>query len=118
MEPRPSSSNVWLGRTGVSQMKESAIESMLVQEVEARGGLCQKITHPGRRGCPDRLVTWPDGTMQLVELKRPKGGKVSAAQTLDHRARARRNVFVYILCTQDAVMAYLAAMKYHWNLVV
>lgn len=78
-------------------MKESAIENYLVMRVEQKGGLCQKITHPGRRGCPDRLVTWPNGEMYLVELKRPKGGKLSLSQVNDHRRRRARGVYVHVI---------------------
>ncbi len=88
-------------------MKESTVEEYLVQRVEQKGGLCQKITHPGRRGCPDRLVTWRDGRMFLVELKRPKGGKLSLSQVNDHRQRRSRGVFVHVLNTPEQVDSFI-----------
>ena len=87
-------------------MKESAIERYLRERVEALGGLCEKFTSPGRRGAPDRLVTWPDGRMDLVEMKAPRG-RLSFAQNHDHARRAERGVRVYVLYSKTDVDRYL-----------
>lgn len=50
-------------------MRESQIESRLVQGVKARGGLCLKFTSPGTPGVPDRIVITPTGRVCFVELK-------------------------------------------------
>ena len=55
-------------------MREKLIESALVREVEARGGLCLKFVSPGRRGVPDRICLFPGGRVVFVELKQ-KGKK-------------------------------------------
>jgi hypothetical protein len=57
-------------------VKEVVVERSLRRQVEARGGLCLKVTTLGRRGFPDRLVILP-GRMVLVELKRPRGSRLS-----------------------------------------
>jgi hypothetical protein len=59
---------------------EKDIERRLRREVEACGGLCLKWVCPGWAGVPDRLVLLPGGRIIFVELKRPKGGVVSALQ--------------------------------------
>lgn len=43
-------------------------------------GLCLKWVCPGFAGVPDRIVLLPGGRIVFVELKKPKGGKVSKLQ--------------------------------------
>ncbi len=77
-------------------MKESVIERYLVQEVEKRGGLCEKFVSPGRRSVPDRIITWPFGVVHFVELKAP--GKVPRIDQLrDHARRRALGVRVFII---------------------
>jgi hypothetical protein len=60
-------------------MRESAVENELCRRVAARGGLCLKVQTIGRRGFFDRIVVLP-GRVIFVELKRPRGGRLSAHQ--------------------------------------
>ncbi len=71
------------------RLAEWEIERHLCRLVRAAGGLCEKFVSPLRQGVPDRLITWPDGRMQLVELKTSRG-IVRRAQLLDHAMRAKR----------------------------
>lgn len=59
---------------------EKDIERRLVRKVESRGGMCLKWVCPGWSGVPDRVVLLPEGRIVFVELKRPKGGRMSAVQ--------------------------------------
>ena len=59
---------------------EKEIEQKLKKMVESHGGLCLKWVCPGWAGVPDRIVLLPGGRVVFVELKRPKGGKVSKLQ--------------------------------------
>jgi len=59
---------------------ESAVERELQMRVEALGGLCIKTAAIGRRGFFDRVVVLPGGRVWFVELKRPKGGRISPHQ--------------------------------------
>lgn len=86
-------------------MREVRIENELRRGVRLFGGLVEKHVSPGRRGVPDDLVTWPDGVMQLVETKAPKG-KLSTAQERDHKRRARYGVRVFVLWTIQHVHEY------------
>lgn len=94
-------------------MREAAVEKHLRERVEAVGGLCEKHVSPGRRGVPDRLVTWPDGCMQLVETKAPDG-VVKGHQQRDHARRARRRVYVRVTYTKQDVDDYMTREVFHY----
>lgn len=52
-------------------MLERHIEQKLRSAVKAKGGLALKFISPGMVGVPDRIVLWPDGRVDFVELKAP-----------------------------------------------
>lgn len=82
-------------------MRESKIEKALVKRVRAVGGDVRKVTWPGRRGAPDRLVMLPGRNPVLVELKAPKG-RLSKLQEREHAAL--RNWFVvHVVWSLDAL---------------
>lgn len=65
----------------MSSTLEKEIERKLKILVEGKlGGLCLKWVCPGWSGVPDRILLLPGGKVYFVELKRPKGGKVSELQ--------------------------------------
>lgn len=51
-------------------MKESAIETYLINRVAALGGFTRKVTYQGRTGAPDRWCFFPNGLLLIIELKR------------------------------------------------
>ena len=59
---------------------EKEIEQKLVSLIKHHGGLCLKWVCPGWAGVPDRIVLLPGGRIVFVELKRPKGGRLSKMQ--------------------------------------
>ena len=59
---------------------EREIETKLRLMVVRAGGKCLKWVCPGWSGVPDRIVLLPRGCIVFVELKRPKGSKVSELQ--------------------------------------
>jgi hypothetical protein len=59
--------------------KEKPVEAELRRRVQERGGICEKVVSLGRRGFPDRLCIGPREIV-FVEVKRPKGGKLSQNQ--------------------------------------
>lgn len=77
--------------------RESKVERELRDRIEANGGECIKVTVIGRRGFFDRLVTLPGGRVILVEVKRPKGGRVAPHQMLWHERFAELGVAVAIV---------------------
>jgi hypothetical protein len=110
-------------------VRETAVEKYLVEQVEARGGLCEKHVSPGRKGVPDRLVSWPGGysdwriehwpplitrdsshffaMMDLVETKAPLG-RLSGPQRRDHARRGALGIPVYVVWTKAHVDEYIA----------
>lgn len=71
-------------RTVKPNSKEIKIEAELVVRVRLAGGVCHKLMTPGRRGQVDRLVLLPGPRIVFVELKRPRGGRVSPHQKAWH----------------------------------
>lgn len=59
---------------------EKEIEQKLVKTVKARGGYCLKWVCPGWSGVPDRIILLPGARVIFCEVKRPKGGRLSALQ--------------------------------------
>lgn len=55
----------------VVQPLEKEIEAYFVRRVKAAGGWAIKFQSAGNSGVPDRIVFWPDGSIEFVELKRP-----------------------------------------------
>ena len=55
----------------MAYIREVIIEKALVTETERRGGLAYKLTVPGRRNVPDRLLLLPGGRVIFVECKAP-----------------------------------------------
>lgn len=92
------------------EIGRNGVEQYLRDRVIAFGGLCEKHTSPGRKGVPDELVTWPDGTMHLVETKAPDG-VLDGAQIRDHQRRKHCGVYVFVLWDKDEVDQYMYANR-------
>ncbi len=63
-------------------MKEAEIENYFVWTVERMGGKAYKFKSPNNRGVSDRIAALFNGSTWFVELKRPKGGKLSPLQVI------------------------------------
>jgi hypothetical protein len=61
-------------------VKERVIEQQLVAGVQALGGVCLKVGIIGRRGFFDRICVLPGGRVLFVELKRPRGSRITPHQ--------------------------------------
>ncbi len=82
-------------------VSELSIENYLIRKVTAAGGAQIKIEQ--RRHWPDRLVILPFKDAKLVELKKPKGGRLSAGQKELHRQLQLIGMHVYVLWTKEDV---------------
>lgn len=82
---------------------EEHVEKYLVKRVEARGGRTKKIVAAGDNHWPDRLVADPELGLFLVELKRPKGGRLSEGQKVLIGALRDMGIRVEVLWTKEQV---------------
>lgn len=85
--------------------REREDERLLAFEVQARGGLVEKMA-PTRRGVPDRLVLLR-GRAHLIEMK-TRRGRLSPWQIRWHEAAERAGVMVTTLYGADEVRQWLA----------
>lgn len=83
-------------------VREHLIEAQLVKLCKARGWLCWKLTSPGVRGVPDRLVLRQGCSAEFVEVKAP-GEKPTPQQERRHAELRALGFMVSVLDSQDAV---------------
>jgi hypothetical protein len=67
--------------------REAPLEDLLLQAVNAEGGLCLKMNAALYRGIPDRLLLLPGRRLQFVELKADDG------RPSVHQIRFRETLF-------------------------
>jgi hypothetical protein len=91
--------------------RESAVEDYFVLAVEGRGGRAEKFKIPGRNAAPDRLVLWPGGRAQFVELKRADTF-ATPAQERDHARRRAMGFRVDVLGTFEDVDRWIRLHSY------
>lgn len=91
--------------------RENKVEKHLVDEIEALGGRCLKWVCPGHSGVPDRVVLLPHGRIYFIELKRPKGGKVSALQKKWQEWLRTLGFEAYVLWTREEVNEFIRYVK-------
>lgn len=85
---------------------EKQVERRLVEGVKRLGGKSYKWVSPGNVGVPDRIVVWPSGQVDFVELKTDRGtlSKMQEIQIGRLRALGCR---VRVLRGSVAVTGYL-----------
>lgn len=83
---------------------ERNLERRFREEVARRGGWAIKFT--GLAGLPDRLVIWPGGRIDFVELK-TETGRVSKIQRAVHRKLTNLGVTVEVLHGREQIDEYL-----------
>lgn len=96
-------------------MREKTVEEKLREEVAKIGGKAYKLESTGNAGLPDRLVCLPGGCVIFVELKRPKGGRLSALQKAKHRELRQLGFDVRLINTTEQVKAFTEEMRWNSN---
>lgn len=86
---------------------EKEIEQKLRRAVELHGGRCLKWVCPGWSGVPDRIVLLPGARVHFIELKRPKGGKLSPLQVVWHKWLAQLGFYCFTLWDDEDVSNYI-----------
>ena len=89
-------------------MLERKVEKKLTDGVRKLGGKAYKFVSPGNVGVPDRIIVWPDGKIEFVEIK-SENGRLSKMQTAQINRLQEMTCDVHILYGADAVSAYLQA---------
>ena len=84
-------------------VSERDVEAYLRRRVESLGGLCLKFPAVYEEGIPDRLLVLPGGKTIFVEMKRPRGGKLSSMQKYQHSRLRRRGAVVFVLKNKGEV---------------
>lgn len=85
---------------------ERDVERRLVRGVKALGGTAYKWVCPGNVGVPDRIVVWPGGQVDFIELK-TETGVLSAMQKVQIHRLEILGCCVRVLKGSNAVTAYL-----------
>lgn len=110
-------------------MREYKVEDRLAEGVEALGGTCEKFVTPGKRGPPDRIISWPPMStgwaqyivcyhgmnwshpripiVEFVETKTPTDEKPKSWQLRDHDRRRKMGFNVEVHACFDHVDDYL-----------
>ena len=81
---------------------ERQVENYLVDRITNLGGLPWKFTSPGTAGGPDRAVVL-DRLSCFVELKRPKGGRVSDMQLWRINQLKKQGMKAYVIKNKEQV---------------
>jgi hypothetical protein len=91
---------------------EASIERYLSGAVAILGGMTYKFSVPGVRGYPDRIVKLPGVSAFLVELKKPKGGRVAELQKVRH-AELRAVGWEVFICKDRGEIDNVLQQKAH-----
>lgn len=89
---------------------EATAETLLVEGIKARRGLCLKLKFIGIAGAPDRLVLLPSARFYFVELKRAKGGSLEASQKVLFPILERLGFTVQVLYGEEDVAHFLSGL--------
>lgn len=84
---------------------EREIEKKFRALVESCGGYCLKFVSPMHAGVPDRIVLLPGGRVIFVELKKPKGGKLSKLQQLWRDRLQALGLAWWLVCDREGLRA-------------
>ena len=90
---------------------EKEVEAYLVREAHRRGWLAVKFIPDQKKGMPDRLLLYPHGRTVWVELKRPKGGRLSPMQKYQHGKLKGLGHDVRIVATREEVDALIQEIE-------
>ncbi len=91
-------------------MRESKIETRLVDRVKSAGGVAFKFTSPARRSVPDRLVLMPGGRATFVECKAP-GERPTDAQAREHARLWALGFPVLVIDSLEAVDTFVSGAQ-------
>lgn len=92
-------------------MLEKQIENYFVWAVETLGGKTYKFKSPTQRGVSDRIACMPNGETWFVELKRPKGGRLSELQKMFRNDVLRLKQNYALLTNQQEIDTWMTEYR-------
>lgn len=90
---------------------EKDLEKKLRLNIEKLNGFCLKWVCPGWVGVPDRIVLLPGARIYFVEMKRPKGGHLSAMQKKWHEWLTRLGFSCWTIWTESDLTLFLLLIQ-------
>lgn len=87
-------------------MLERDVERHLVNGVKAQGDKAYKWVSPGNVGVPDRIVVWPGGKVEFIELK-TDNGRLSKLQSVQICRLLKLGCYTRVLYGLKGVVDYL-----------
>jgi hypothetical protein len=94
---------------------EKDLEAKLRKEVQKRGGFCLKWVCPGWSGVPDRIILLPGGRVHFVEMKRPKGGRLSRMQKWWKKKLTELGLSHWVVWDADDLEAFIFCELPRWE---
>ena len=91
--------------------RESEIEKYFIWAVLSLGGKTFKFKSINHRGVADQIACLPDGTTWFVEIKRPKGGRLSPLQDIFAKQMKELNQKYVCLWTKEQIDEWLKTTK-------
>ena len=85
---------------------EKLLERKLVDKVKKLRGWALKLPATFVDGLPDRIVLWPDGTVEFVEMKTTKE-KPRKLQLAIHRKLRKMNFRVHVIDTTKGINDFI-----------
>lgn len=89
---------------------ERQVEEYLVKRVKSLGGIARKLTCPDAAGMPDRMVILK-GQICFIELKRPKGGRLSDTQKWRIQELKQQEMKTYVLKNKEEIDQLIECLK-------
>ena len=90
---------------------EAEIEKYFCWAVSSIGGKTYKFRSINQRGVADRIACLPDGNTWFVEIKRPKGGRLSPLQDIFAKQMKELNQKYACLWTKEQIDEWLKTTK-------
>jgi hypothetical protein len=92
---------------------ENKVATHLLRRCKELGIVAEKVHAEDRVGCPDYILTFPDGYIARVETK-SDNGEVSPSQGYYHRMLAKNRCKVIVpTCPEDGEAYLTFEMRHH-----
>jgi len=98
-----------VGAGKVVSPRENVIEAMVIKAILERGGVVDKVASRSRRGYFD-LVCVIAGKVTFLEVKKPRGGRISPQQRSLHQEYQAAGASVVVVKSEAALASWLSTL--------